>query len=186
MLEQLFSSRTRVKLLQIFLINPDNNYFIREIGRKIGEHINSVRRELKNLTNIGLVTSYSEKQKIYYKANKDFFLYPEIKALVFKAQVMMEQNFIKKLKKKGKIRFMALTGFFTGRSDSQTDILIVGSVNRNKFKRLIAQFQKNFDYDIHYTIMSMKEFQYRRDLTDRFLYDILENKKIVVIDKIAL
>ena len=96
MLEQLFSSRTRVKLLQVFLINPDNNYFIREIGRKIGEHINSVRRELKNLTNIGLVTSYSEKQKIYYKANKDFFLYPEIKSLVFKAQVMMEQNFIKK------------------------------------------------------------------------------------------
>lgn len=184
MLEHLFSSRTRVKLLQLFLVNDEKSYFIREIGRKIKEHINSTRRELTNLEKFGLVKSYGQRRKKYYQVNKDFLLYPELKSLIFKAQVLMEKNFIRKIDRVGRIKFLALTGFFCGLTDTLTDILIVGSVNRRHLKKLIKDFQNNFDHEIHYTVLSRKEFDYRSNMTDRFLYHILENKKIVVIDKL--
>lgn len=55
MFEQLFGSKTRVKLLSLFYNNPERPFYVREITRKIDEQINSVRRELQNLLNIGIV-----------------------------------------------------------------------------------------------------------------------------------
>jgi len=184
MLEQLFSSRTRVKLLRLFVVNEEKSYFIREISRKVKEHINSVRRELKNLESIGLVKSSGKGQKKYYQVNKDHIIFNDLKSLIFKAQVFMEKNFIEGLTKVGRISLLILTGFFVGLDNALTDILIVGNVNRKKLERLIRKFQKKVDHNLHYTAMSRKEFEYRNNLTDRFLFEILENKKIVLVDKI--
>ncbi|MFH1207350.1 MAG: winged helix-turn-helix domain-containing protein [Patescibacteria group bacterium] len=184
MLEHLFGSRTRVKLLRLFLVNPDIDYFVRELTRKIHERINSVRRELDNMEKIGLVTSQQEKQKKFYRVDKSFILFPELQALMFKSQVVLERRLGSNLKLIGQVSYLALTGMFTGNANSQTDILIVGKVNRVKLKRLVNKFNRDFDRKIRYTVMSRQEFDYRNDLTDKFLYNILENKKIVVTDKI--
>ncbi|MFA6098637.1 MAG: winged helix-turn-helix domain-containing protein [Patescibacteria group bacterium] len=184
MLEQLFGSRTRVKLLRIFLTNPDNDYFVRELTRKIKERINSVRRELENLEEMGLVSPHQVGQKKFYRVNTDFTLYPELKSLMLKSQMTMERSLAKNIKKIGQISYLVLTGLFTGVVNAQTDILIVGKVNRKKLKRLVNEFHKDFDKKIRYTIMTKKEFEYRNDLTDKFLYTILENQKIVITDKI--
>lgn len=184
MLDQIFSSRTRVKLFRLFLSNPENKYFVRELTRKIGERINSVRRELENLEKIGLLQSEIIGQKKYYQANTNFILFQELKALILKSQLILERNLARNLKKLGQISFLALAGIFTGQKDSKTDILIVGKINRRKLRKLINQFHKDLDHKIRYTVMSKQEFIYRNDLTDKFLYDILENKKIVIIDKI--
>ncbi len=184
MLEQLFGSRTRVKLLRIFLINPDTDYFVRELTRKIKERINSVRRELSNLESIGFLVAHEDKQRKYYRADKNFILFPEFRSLFLKSQLTVERDLGKRLKQVGQISFLALTGIFTDVKSVQTDILIVGKVNRTKLQRMIKSFQKDLDRKIRYTIMSRKEFEYRNDLTDKFLYSILENKKIVIADKI--
>lgn len=184
MLEQLFGSRTRVKLLRIFLINPETDYFVRELTRKIKERINSVRRELSNLESIGLIVAHEGKQRKYYRIDKDFILFPELRSLLLKSQLTVERNLAKRLQQVGQISFLALTGIFTDVKSVQTDILIVGKVNRAKLQRMISGFQKDIDKKIRYTIMSRKEFEYRNDLTDKFLYSILENKKIVIADKI--
>jgi DNA-binding transcriptional ArsR family regulator len=184
MLDHIFGSRTRVKLLRIFLTNPNNNYYVRELTRKIKERINSVRRELENLEKIELITHHDDGQKKYYRVNANFILYPELKALILKSQLIVERSLSKSLKQIGQISYLVLTGIFTGVPEAQTDILIVGKVNRLKLKRLVQQFSKDFDQRIRYTVMSKKEFEYRNDLTDKFLYTILENRKIVVADKI--
>ena len=184
MLEQLFGSRTRVKLLRLFLTNPQNSYFVRELTRKIGERINSVRRELDNLEKIGLISQQEVGQKKYYKVNIDHILYPELKSLLLKSQITLERNLARNLKSIGQVSYLALTGSFVGNKNTQTDILIVGKVNRHKLRRLVSKFKKDFDHQIRYTIMSRKEFDYRNNMTDRFLYTILENKRIVIIDKI--
>jgi len=184
MLEHIFGSRTRVKLLRIFLTNPEKNYFVRELTRKVKERINSVRRELENLEGIELLVQQESGQKKYYRANKTFILYPELRDLILKSQLTVERDLGRQLKGIGQISYLALTGFFTGVPDAQTDILIVGKINRIKLKRLVTRFQKDLDKKVRYTVMSKKEFEYRNDLTDKFLYHILENRKIVVTDKI--
>lgn len=184
MLEQLIGSRTRVKLLKIFLSNPDKDYFVRELTRKIKERINSVRRELENLETIGLISSQQTGQKKFYRVDSSFILFSELRALILKSQLTVERDLAKSLRSVGQISYLALTGIFTDIEDAQTDILIVGKVNRIKLRKLINKFSRELDKRIRFTIMTKKEFEYRNDLTDKFLYHIMEHKKIVVTDKI--
>ena len=70
-MEQLFGSRTRVKILNIFLRNPEKTYFVRELSRMTGDFINSIRRELQILQAFGLLVSFHKDGKRYYQANQD-------------------------------------------------------------------------------------------------------------------
>ncbi|MBI3963628.1 MAG: hypothetical protein HY341_01385 [Candidatus Kerfeldbacteria bacterium] len=184
MLEQLFSSRTRVKLLRLFLSNPDESFYVRELTRRIKERINSVRRELANLEEIGVVHSETVNRKRYYRADTSFLLYRELRALILKAQVALERSMASEIQKVGHIRYMALTGVFTNVPEAKTDLLIVGQINRRRLKALMKKFQTGFSRELNYTAMSMQEYKYRRDVTDRFLYSVLDNPKIVLIDDV--
>src|ERR1700733_7421316 len=81
MIEQLFGSKTRVKLLQLFYSNPNRSFFVREITRKIDEQINSVRRELANLLNIGIIVSENMNNRLYYEVNQKFEYYAALSAI---------------------------------------------------------------------------------------------------------
>src|SRR5262249_52061486 len=81
MIEQLFGSKTRVKLLQLFYGNPNRSFYVREITRKIDEQINSVRRELANLLSIGIITSDTVNNRLYYEVNQKFEYYTPLLAM---------------------------------------------------------------------------------------------------------
>ena len=135
------------------------------------------------LLNIGIVSQSGAGVKRFYRADGASPIFPELKALIFKGQVMEEKNLLTAIQDSGRIYLLLLTGFFIGRENSPTDILIVGSVNRHRLERLMKTFQEHFDREIHYTVMSKPEFEYRHSLTDRFLYDILSGPIITVVDK---
>jgi hypothetical protein len=72
MIDALFGSKTRVKLLHLFLNNPDKSFYVREITRLIDEQINSVRRELSNMLSVGIIVSDSADNKLYYSVNQQY------------------------------------------------------------------------------------------------------------------
>jgi len=201
MLEQLFGSTTRVKLLRLFLNNPSQPYYLRELARKLKTQLNSVRREVINLEKIGIIKSVqlvgpgleknkpkkkeekTQGSKKYFLANTDFVLYPELKALLLKAQLLLERSFVGKIEGMSKVKLFILTGIFVGVEGFVTDILLVGTVNRKKLNKIVHDFEKEWGRSINYTVMTQQEFKYRQDITDRFLYDILEGRKIIIVDK---
>jgi DNA-binding transcriptional ArsR family regulator len=183
MLEKLFGSRTRVKLLRLFLLHPQKEYFVREISRIVHEQINSVRRELGNLERIGIITSEEKDKKKFYKAQEDFILFSELRALILKSRFTIEKEFIQSVRGLGAVVYFVLTGYFVNERDAKVDMLIVGNVNRTKLGSIIEKFQSSFGTPLRYTVMTKDEFHYRRDVTDKFLYEILNGKKIVVVDK---
>lgn len=85
MLEKLFSSRVRVSLLSVFLSHPDRRFYGRELERITEEHQNAIWRELRSLSELGLLTAQAEGKMKYYLVNRHFPLYTELRALVFKA-----------------------------------------------------------------------------------------------------
>lgn len=190
MLEQLFGSQTRVKLLHIFLINPDEKYFVRELTRDLESQINAVRRELQNLEDIGIIKKVedtdpdSKQKKKFYQADIKFVLYSELKSILQKSQFLLEKKFAKSLEKIGKVYYLALTGFFVGNKSIPIDMLIVGKLNKKKFEKLLKNFEKNFRREINYTLLDKEEFEYRRSVADRFIYSILDSEKIVMTDEI--
>jgi hypothetical protein len=192
-LEQLFGSKTRVKLLILFLKNQDKSFFVRELTRMLKVQINSVRRELKNLVDIGMIQQVTEgdkpvenyaglKEKKYYKLNPNYFLLEELKNLFVKSRNYEEQDYINRLAELKGMDYLALTGFFTQLPiDSvKIDMLAVGDFNKDEFIDIVSKLQRHIGKEINYTAMTNEEFQYRNEISDKFLYDILANKKIVV------
>lgn len=101
-LVKLFGSRSRVKLLEKFVIEDivsrsTNGFFIRELCRDLDEQINAVRRELINLEAIGLLKSYDQNKKKYYMLDKNSILYPEISEMFLKSYDVLTplKNFFK-------------------------------------------------------------------------------------------
>jgi DNA-binding transcriptional regulator YhcF (GntR family) len=193
MLEKLFGSNSRVKILKIFLLNANQKFYIRQLARDLKLQLNSVRRELENLEKFGLLISSvgsegekTKQEKKFYQVNPDFVLFEEIKALIMKAQILYEKDFIEKLKNIGKLKLLVLTGIFVNNPNSPIDLLIVGKFNKLKFLKLIREIEKEMGREINYTLFDRQELKYRHDITDVFLYNVLEGRKIVVIDEIGL
>ncbi len=194
MLEKIFGSRTRVKLLKIFLTHPGEYFFVRELARQTEERLNSIRRELDNLVDFGLIRvedkikmdleKENEKQKKkFYTVNTDFVLYNEFKNLILKSKLLLEKSLAKEIKNLGNVKFLMLSGIFVDDKNAKTDLLIVGEFSKIKLDKLINKLEKIFDQEIRYTAMDNKEFDYRNEITDKFLFEVLEGKKIVVVDK---
>lgn len=189
MIEQLFGSKTRVKLLQLFYSNPNRSFYVREITRKIDEQINSVRRELANLLNIGIITSETNNNRLYYEVNQKFEYYKPL-SIIFGSQ----NNVSKKssttsstannpLSSLGNVELAIYTGHFTRDESSGIDVLIVGDVNKTQLNKYISELEKQEGKELRYTLMSLDDFNYRQEVHDRFIDAIIVSKKQVILDK---
>lgn len=187
--EQLFGSKVRVQLLRLFLENPKDIFFVRELERKIGAHINAIRRELQNLLALDIIATHETKdgkehsiKKRYYKVKLTSVLFQELQNLFLKFHLFSEQNLAKKALETGMISYLALTGSLVGMTDSQTDIVIIGKIDKGLCRKLLHSFEKDIGRPINYTLMTENEYLERKRLTDRFLYKLLEQKKIILVD----
>jgi len=189
MLEHLFGSKTRLKLLQIFFGNTDKTFYLRELSRQAGVQLNAVRRELMNLEKIGIIVQADGKSKDrskHYQLQTGCLLYQEMKDLLSKAQMLEERELAEEIKKHaGKIKFFLLTGLFTDDSEANSDILLVGKIKPMNVARLVKQFERLMNNEIRYTIMDEKEFKERREVGDKFLYNLFESKHVVLVDDIS-
>lgn len=188
MVEQLFGSKTRVKLLQLFYSNPNRSFYVREITRKIDEQINSVRRELANLLSIGIISSDTTNNRLYYEVNQDYEYYKPLEAIFGGGVASAEaapaaDSQVASIKALGNVELAILTGQFTRDENSGTDILIVGDVNQTKLSKYITELEQQEGKELRFTVMPPQEFKYRQQVNDRFLSLVLDAKKQVVIDK---
>ncbi|MFZ2190374.1 MAG: hypothetical protein WA057_06770 [Candidatus Magasanikiibacteriota bacterium] len=197
MLEHLFGSKTRLKLLKIFFREPDTAFFVRELSRILDVQINAIRRELELLIKSGLIkeseTTDPDSKKAgatlrkYYKLNTESILYPELHALLIKAQVLGEEQFSQDLKERGgDIKLLLLTGQFTGDKRAPSDLLIVGNLKERVIDKLISGYEKDFGFEIRYTTMDEKEFAERRHIMDKFIYAMFEAENIKVVNVYSL
>lgn len=209
MLEKLFGSVSRVKLLKIFLLNPDKKYYIRQLARDLKLQVNSVRRELGNLEEFGLLSSddnnstnlpilsngrkapsstkdknSSLKEKKYYQANKNFILFSEVRSVIVKAQILAGESFISSLKKFCEPKFILLSGMFVNNDNSPTDVLVVADIKKEDLMQIISDLEGEMGREINFTLMDEEEFKYRQEIADVFLHSVLNSRRIVLLDKI--
>lgn len=212
MIEQLFGNNPRRKIAEFFLTRIHDSFSFEELKSYLGEALSPklLKDEAGALVELGLLETFwrnisgenesdkktSEKKgkknqkqaakpqkELRLQVNLSFPLLPELHSLVLKSIIFWEQKLVKKIKSLGAISYLAFTGFFTDTNNAPTDILIVGRVNKKKLIQVMRRFQIDLHLPVRYTLLSKNEFGYRMDITDRFLYDIIESKKIVVVDQ---
>lgn len=172
-LKSFFGSRTRVKLMGLFLMHPKNEFFIREITRKLSEQINSVRRELNNLKKVGMLRTSSKNRKKYYYINENFALLEEFKNIFVKV-ANPQDEIIKAVSGLGKIDFLLFSGQFVG-VKGEVDMLIVGEIDKVGLKKYLEE--ELAAAKIKFTVMTRADFLYRLDCKDKFVLDLLTKEE---------
>lgn len=184
MLEELFVSRVRVKILQLFLSSPQDSLFhVREIVRRVSEEINAVRRELARMEKYGLVTSEWRANRRLYHFRKDYIFYRELLSLVAKTSGL-GGNLIKNKGKIGKIKFAFIsTKFLKSELSNAEDVnlLVVGSIVLPELQSIISDEQAKREKEINYSFMDEEEFKFRVRRRDPFILRVLIQSKVMLI-----
>jgi len=188
LIDALFGSKTRVKLLHLFLNNPGKAFYVREITRLIDEQINSVRRELANMQAVGVITSDSADNKLYYEVNQRYDYYVPFRAIFADEPIepMHEsphehiwQDAVVQLPG---VRLALLAGVLVKGSTSDVDLLLVGEIPTVKLRNVVKQIEASESRELNYAILNYDEFYYRLSVRDKFITEILNGKHAVLVD----
>lgn len=194
MIDALFGSKTRVKLLHLFLNNPGQPFYVREITRKIDEQINSVRRELSNMLEVGIITSDSADNKLYYQVNQRYDYYVPLRAIfsdtpidIKPAATVIESQssevYSSAIQMISGLRLAIFAGVLVKGSTTSIDVLLVGNLAPAKVSAAIKDIEKGEGREINYSVLSYDEFYYRLSVRDRFITEIINGKHVVIVDK---
>ena len=190
MIDALFGSKTRVKLLHLFLNNPGKSFYVREITRLIDEQINSVRRELANMLGVGVIVSDSADNKLYYSVNQQYEYYEPLhnifadrgsKSKLDRAQKQSD-SWTGELSKITGLRLAVAAGVLVRGSASFIDLLLVGTMPASRVTSAMKKIEKAEGRDLNYAVLSYDDFYYRMSVRDKFITEILSGKYSVLVD----
>ncbi|HXS37117.1 MAG TPA: hypothetical protein VN721_10485 [Flavipsychrobacter sp.] len=157
MLEALISSRTRLKLLFRFFLNPHNSTYLRSLADEFDESTNAIRVELNRFEEAGMLLSESQGNKKMYRANDSHPLYKDLHNILLKyiGVDRIIENVIERL---GHLERVYLTGDFANGKDSGiVDLIFVGNIDINYLMNLIAKSEKLIDRKIRFLIYQPTE-----------------------------
>ncbi len=183
MLRDLMVSKVRVKLLQTFLSQPKEMFYVRQLVRATNEEINAVRRELLRMEKAGMVQKEARGNRLYYWFNKEYPLFGDLLSLVAKT-TGLGGKLIKKKNQLGRIKFAMLSGRLVrglAPVEGGVDLLVVGEVDLQALGRLVQEEEKRLEREINYTAMAREEFEFRKKRRDPFLLGILSSSRVMLI-----
>ena|SRR3989344_1217966 len=199
-LAKLFGSDLKIKLLRLFLNKPDEVFILPEIAKLLSANpaglkkqikellaLNFIKPDLKELI-IGFKNKKQKKTKIKgFRLNKFFPFYWPLKNLILDTPAVSREIIVRKLKAGGKLSLVILAGSFVQDGKSKLDLLVVGDrLSRAKIEKAVKSIESSIARELNYSVMPTDEFKYRRNMRDRFLYDILESPHEKILDKLEI
>ncbi|MFT7184268.1 MAG: DNA-binding transcriptional ArsR family regulator [Oceanicoccus sp.] len=181
MLKHLFTSKARIKLLTLFLLNPNKEYYVRQLTRELDEQINSVRRELDNLKKMGLLRSRMKSRKKFFTVNVNHVLFRDLRNVIIKARNSSE-NLVKNIVKMGTVDFLLVSGVFLLKG-GPVDLLIVGEIDKEALEKFLDTLET--EESIKFSILSTDDFVYRVKCRDQFILDLVQDgENIIGVNKL--
>ena len=183
MLQKLFSSRVRVEILSVFLMNPERELYVREVERLTGEDYKNVSMELRNLEEIGLLSSRNEGNLKYFSLNKEFVIYEELKSIFMKTKGAV--GIIREaVSTKRHIDYAFIYGSFaTGeeRAESDIDVMVIGEISLEEVLPLIRGPEEKLSREINLSLYDLQEMRKRVKDRNPFIMEVLEGSKIMLV-----
>ena len=188
-LELLFSSSARVKILTLFLLNPESRFYQREIESLTGLPIRAVQREVERLETLGLLQKTIDGNRIYYQVDREFFLFPELKGLILKT-AGLGSLLRERLQNEDRIEIAFIYGSYAANQEttaSDIDLFVIGELSSRELHAVVSKAEKVVHREINYTLFSPEEFRQKAQARGGFVLNVLEGPKIFLKgDKDAL
>jgi len=182
MIDRLFSSKARVEILKLFLFNPNNSFYQREISNLTHQPIRGVQREVDKLYSVGLIEKSTQGNRIYYKLNKRCPIISELKNILFKSVGIAEV--LKNNLKGNGIRIAFIYGSYAKGEESllsDIDLMVIGNVSSKELSAILSRPKRELMREINYAVFSLDEFIDRLKQKDHFLNSVLKDKKIFIV-----
>lgn len=183
MFDDLITSKTRVKILHLFLDNLEDMFHVREVVRRVEEEINAVRRELIFLEKKGVLEREARANRVYYYLNKNYPFYHDLIKIHAKDSGL-GRDMIKNRAKIGKIKYAMISGGFARNlpnNGESVDLLVVGVVVLPELSLLIKKEETRRGREINYTVMNEDEFNFRKSRRDPFISSIINGSRVMLI-----
>lgn len=186
-LEILFNSRARIKVLKFMFRNYPVNIEIKELSKRTQEPLELIRKEIKDMSKIGLIKNISGN---YYALNNGFEFFNELKNLILKSSPAEKSKMIKKISGLGQVKLAIISGVFLngrGGGDSEVDLFLVGSnLNRDKLRLFLKSLEAEVGKELRFGLMEKDEFEYRYGMFDRFVRVLLDSPHEKLVNKLGL
>lgn len=182
MLNKLFSSKTRVEILKLFLFNADDSFYQRQISTLTSQSIRGVQREIEKLSKIGIIESSIQGNRNYYKLNRACPIVQDLKNIFLKTvgvAELLKESFYQK-----GTRIAFIYGSFAKGEEnllSDIDLMVIGDITSKELSRILSGPKQKLMREINYAVFSPNEFRDRAQNKDHFINSILDNKKIYII-----
>ena len=166
MLESLITSKTRIKLLLKFFINPSTKAYLRELAKEFDASTNSIRLELNRLEKSNLLISQMQGRTVQYQANTKNTLFKDIRSIVLKYVGIdsLIENIISKL---GDLRSAYIIGEYAhGMDTGIIDVVLIGNIDKDILNRLVEKTEVLIHRKIKWLILREQEFKSLKDTLD--------------------
>ncbi|MFI5345746.1 MAG: nucleotidyltransferase domain-containing protein [Elusimicrobiota bacterium] len=183
LLEGIFASRTRARLIAAFAMRPGERLYLREAARLIKADVRAVKVELDRLERLGFLKRETSGNRRYMQVNQAFTLYPELKAMVIKT-AGLGGSLRAALTQLSGIRFAFVYGSVAKGEEtpeSDLDLFIVGKVSGPLVHKALAGTKAALSREVNTSRFTLEEVQARLKKGDSFIKDVLKGPKIFII-----
>lgn len=190
-LEKLFGGAARVKIMKLFLFNPEMIFDKRDILHRAKITSANFNKEIRLLSDVGMV-----KKKIFYKEGKktqgfhlnvNFGFLKNLQTLLINNEPLQHGDISRRIGKTGKVKLIIVSGVFIQNDDVRLDLLVVGDEMKDRaLKTVIATMESEIGKELRYANLSLEDFKYRYSIGDRLIRDVVDSPHEVIVDRIGL
>ena len=187
-LNKLFGSPNKVKLIRFFVSNSDNFFSFEEISGRTKIRNDILRKEIFLLSKINFFKSFKKNGAEKWSLNPSFLFLKPLKNLILSSMPVSYDELLDKLKKTGRLKLVILSGALIQEdNDSKIDIMIVGdNIAKGKVNKILKNIESEIGRELSYALMTAQEFHYRLDIRDKFIREILESSHQKILDRLKI
>ncbi len=202
-LGKLFGSENKVKIMRLFLFNPETPFSAETIAERVKCGLFSARHELSTLRQMKFIRPRSfvgraakdrrGKRRIVrrrmsgFTLNGSFPYLAELQRLLLDTSLLKGEEIIRKLSATGRLKLVVIAGLFIQDPDSRLDIMVVGDhLKRSTVEQKIRAMEAEIGKELRYAAFETSEFNYRLGLYDKLVRDVLDYPHMVVLDRLGL
>ena len=184
MIDKLFGSKLRARILSWLFLHVDERYFVRQLKGLLKEDVSNISRELSRLADMGILICQTEGRQKYYQANKDCPVFAELRGLILKTAGLVDvlRGALKPLSKKIKLAFVY--GSFAANSakaGSDVDLMVIGSCSFGEVVDAVANAQEKLGREINPSVYPVDEFKNKIAAGHHFIKTVMAGAKIFLI-----
>jgi DNA-binding transcriptional ArsR family regulator len=180
-LAKILSSRVRSEIFRLLFGLSDKELHVREIERRTGLSIATVRQELKKLLQMELLLARRDGNRLYYRGNKEHPLFPDIQNMVLKTVGIVEP--LKEVLDKENVNIAFIFGSVANNREgavSDLDLMVIGTVGLRTVSGWLSGISEKIGREINPHVLSLNEYRKRKRAREHFLNRVIESAKIFI------